>query len=431
MAERTPTSAILWAILFVFAAVAVVEVFVVDLRYGPDEPAHFIYVRSIAEDLRLPQWSTEVVSTEESAATHQAHHPPLYYAVLAVVYTVAKLAGAGFEGIWYALRIATVLFGIGWIYFSWRLAGELFREGSLAPVAVTAFTAFLPLSTYMSSVINNDVPQAMFFTWALWLLVVFLRTGKLAVMSGIWLGLIIGLSILTKAQGLLLVPLLALALLMLRNRGRGKGDYTYIYAALAACGTAVLVSGWWFIRSYMMTGQIIPQTLVRPILVDPVQVLLYPQEVFAVLHLATVNLFNYFWTPYWITERFEPGAIYTWGLGLVTVAAIVGLLVYLLRARQEHSGNPAIRPLVFLCAAIALLYLSIIYQAIFVDWYVFQQGRLMLPVAAGIGTVLVVGLRELTPQRLRRSLFYISLALLLVANWAYLGLVRLFYQFGG
>ena len=72
------------AILAAFTALAVSYSLVTRLRWGPDEPAHFIYIRSIATRFELPPISHKAIGTENSVATHDGHQPPLYYALMAI-----------------------------------------------------------------------------------------------------------------------------------------------------------------------------------------------------------------------------------------------------------------------------------------------------------------------------------------------------------
>lgn len=415
-------------ILLLFAATAVAEVFIIDIGYGPDETAHFIYVRSLSDRMQLPEPTTELSLDLDSYATYQAHHPPLYYALAAVVYRLSANFGAETSAIYHILRLMTVLFGVGWIYCTWRLAREFFGRESLAPLLVAAFTAFLPLSTYMSAVVNNDVPEAMFFTWALWLTLAFLRRGSVTAKVSVWMGIVIGLAVLTKAQGLLLLPLLVLAAGMVLKGKPWRQWWTLAKGLAPAFGVVLLISGWWFIRSCFLFGQFLPQMLVRPVLNDLVDAFVLPGQTAVALRIATVNLFHYFWTPYWITRNFSFAGCFTALVLVLSLAGCVGLLV-----RYTHQGKTTRihmegRCVGFLIAAVGILWVSVIYQVFFVDWYVFQQGRLLLPVASALGVLMIVGLSRLVPKSIRSGAYWTALLAIPAVNWAYLVVVWLFYQ---
>jgi len=424
--SAAPAGRTLAVLLALYLATSAVDAFIIRPGFGPDEPAHIIYVRSIAERFRLPDVSRSVVNDESSRATHQAHHPPLYYGVMAIVYRAAESCGAGPYGVRHALRLVTIFFGMGWVYLTWLFARETFGSGSLAPLAVAAFVAFLPLSTFMSAVVNNDVPEAMFFTWAMWMMLRAFKGRSLGRREAVMLGIVIGLAILTKAQGLLLVPLLAAAVLL------GGEKRTLLRGAAIAAGVAAAMSGWLFIRSALLFGQIIPQTLVRPVFSDPHELLVRFPAFLLVTKIATANLFLYFWTPYWITGRFmiAAGAI-TMLSAILTVGGAAGVICALLRSGRPEQRTAPRSVLFFAAAAVILLYVSVLYQALFVDWYVFQQGRLMLPGAAAIGVLLAAGLGYFIPAQWRRPSVWAAVMLLAAANWTYLFLVRFFYTIEG
>ncbi|HOS94103.1 MAG TPA: hypothetical protein PLQ54_12365, partial [Armatimonadota bacterium] len=95
VAPPPPTLAVrrvLWAILGAFALLSVVCAFVTRMGTAPDEAHHVAYVRYLATEMRLP------ILSEDSPAGYEAHQPPAYYALGALVWWVSR-------GNEYALRL--------------------------------------------------------------------------------------------------------------------------------------------------------------------------------------------------------------------------------------------------------------------------------------------------------------------------------------
>jgi uncharacterized membrane protein len=146
MPTRKPprTYRALGAILIGFAVIALVYSLVTPLKYGPDEPAHFIYIRSLATTLAPPPIAHTQTPTEDSIASHEGHQPPLYYAVMAMPYAILNAFGLPVDAIWRILRILGIGIGVIWIYFVYRLAREFFESEAYA-LATAGFVAFIPL----------------------------------------------------------------------------------------------------------------------------------------------------------------------------------------------------------------------------------------------------------------------------------------------
>ena len=65
---------------------------------------------------------------------------------------------------------------------------------------------------------------------------------------------------LTKATGLILLPVFAFALLLMGRSGKTSRKDLARYAGMTL-GIAFLISGWWFVRNQMLYGQPLPLQL--------------------------------------------------------------------------------------------------------------------------------------------------------------------------
>ncbi|MCJ7750133.1 MAG: glycosyltransferase family 39 protein, partial [Armatimonadetes bacterium] len=258
------------AILLVYCTLAVIQSYATRLQWGPDEPAHIVYVRSLAMDGRLPSLThdqTDDVYLRGAARTHQAHHPPLYYALAAVVgrafshrpddtvpYTDRE---SGVEhsftvpGPVRPVRLFSVLLGAVTLLCVWATARTVFPRRPEIWLAGTALLAFTPMFTYMSGVINNDSLVTALFAATAWQWARIVRFGASAV-DVLILGLLVGVAVNAKETGLALVVLSAVALALEPRASSWRQRVARIGALL---GLVALVGGWWFVHKQVIYGK--------------------------------------------------------------------------------------------------------------------------------------------------------------------------------
>ena len=262
---------------------------------APDEHHHFFTARFMGETKTVP-----LVTTAGPLIRQEAAQPPLYYILTAPLAALVDTSGA--EGqLWfnpevslgvpqpaninsfvhtereswpwqgYALaahlmRFLSTMIGLGTlicIYGSGRLIWPASPDVALL---ATALVAFLPQFGFLHGTITNDV------------LIIFLASAVLWQLLWIWfnqtttarlllLGVTIGLAVLTKMAGLLLLlpALPVLALMVWRDRQalnetggeKGSGGWRRLLrlAALVIV-PALLVSGWLLWRNWINYGDI-------------------------------------------------------------------------------------------------------------------------------------------------------------------------------
>ena len=401
----------LW-VLAVFAALAVSYSFAAKLKYAPDEPAHFIYIRSLAISHAPPPIAHHDTPTEQSESTHEGHQPPLYYAIMAVPFALLRSAGASGNAIWRVLRLLNLSIGLIWIVSVYALAREFFGRPSYA-VAAAAFVALIPTSSYMAGVINNEMLITLLFTCAMLPILRYFKTGSITPKSAAALGLIMGLAILTKAQGLLLVPMLLItAFAVWRRRHYASSAETFRSIAIAI-GAATAICGWWFVRCWMLYGTPFPQSLNIPGLprglIDLVST---PYLCARLAFYSTCAVFGYFWAPFWVIWPFvsKMGPL-VYVMGALTVLVLVGVVF-----RIRRGGVDA-RSLGLLLIAPLLVYVAWLRYTLFTDKWANLQGRLFLSVAAVVGIVWILGFDGLlVSDRSKRIGLAAGLALMLLAN---------------
>jgi 4-amino-4-deoxy-L-arabinose transferase-like glycosyltransferase len=182
---------------------------------APDEPAHYNFVRYVAQNMTLPELTMgcydqtylEQLKSQKFPAhlsitpvCYEHYQPPLYY-LLAV--PVFRATGGNL----FALRLFSVILGGVALVMVYKTV-DLFLPQTIFPLATTAFVAFGPMHLTMMASVNNDSLAELLFIGLSYLLLRWLLTGAgegsgVPIIAGVVLGLIL-LTKVTIYTGLLL-----------------------------------------------------------------------------------------------------------------------------------------------------------------------------------------------------------------------------------
>lgn len=195
----------------------------------PDEPAHYNFVRYVAQNIALPELvsgcydeaylnrlKTEKFPPELSVepVCYEHYQPPLYYLLAAPIFGLAN-------GNLLALRLLSVGLGALALVMVYRTVA-LFLPGGFFPAAVTAFVAFVPMHLAMLAAVNNDsLAELLFVTLIFVLLRWALAAGAGKEPVPLIAGVILGLILLTKVTVYTAVPLAAFILFLGDRSWRG------------------------------------------------------------------------------------------------------------------------------------------------------------------------------------------------------------------
>lgn len=402
----------------------------------PDEPAHYNYVKYVAEQGRLPElrpgdYPAEYLeeikgrrfppSMSIAPIRYESHQPPLYYALAATVYRLGLGvlgSGATDRELVVVLRLFSLLIGAITLLVAYRIVRRVYAKEPGLALGTAAFMAFLPMHLAMSAGVNNDSLAELMVALVAWRLVTIGGSRPAGRWSGLWswrntvgLGVLLGVALLTKMQSYVAVGLALLALgwdaLATRRLGAGISWSKALARAAAMLGVALAVVLPWLARNMLLYGAADPLGMVRHDQVAGGQLTTYQ---FLAEHGAArlagdlfMTTFHSFWGQFGWMGVPMPQRVYA-VLGVVSALAMAGLAVYLWGLRgQAGQDAPPTRMPVEDRRGMALLAAWALATTLVFLWYntkyVQHQGRYLFPALAPWGLAFTLGLRTI----LRRS----------------------------
>ncbi len=401
----------------------------------PDEPAHYNYVAYVAETGRLPElkpgdYPAEYLETLKAqrfrpglsvnSIRYEAHQPPLYYLLAALVYRLFAAIAPG--AVLLGLRLFSVALGAVSLILTYRLVRCLSPHDPSLALGVTAVSAFLPMHIAMTAAVNNDVLSDLLLVLIAWQLVR-TRPSSWGTREVVSLGVSLGLALLTKMQSWVAFGLVAIALAWeVRDTWRSAERFHWVeaailYAILVAIALAMALP--WLVRNMAVYGLGDPLGLRRhdQVVVGQLTTRTLIAQVGAKGYLRALvqTTFQSFWGQFgWMGVVLHPRIYFA--LAIVTSLAGVGLLRWALDLwrRRRDLSSLARRQLLLMAAWIVLTTLG------FIWWnlkYVQHQGRYLFPALTPLGLALVMGWREALRPPLHGSLGALGVAALALAFW--------------
>jgi hypothetical protein len=384
------------AVLAAYWALATAQSFATRLQWGPDEPGHIIYVRSLALDGRFPALThgeEENAYLPGAARTHEAHQPPLYYALAAVVWrafahlpqqTVTFRDQSGAEqsfrvpGAVRPVRLLSVVFGAAALLFAWGTARIVFPSRPALGLAGVALAAFTPMFTYVTGVINNDPLLILAFSAAGWQWARITRFGA-GWREALGLGLLLGLAMEVKETAVALVPISLLVLAVAPGQVaaaqgpanppcRPVGWRQRLAWMAATMGVTAGLSVWWFVQRWLVYGSALVYPYLYPLLGLPEE-----QRANLLRALPRLVLMFTFVPADVIGAHVDLEVITRCFLGLV-VLSVGGLALLLLRRRTGALPRYEGLSLALWMALALLVALGLLRNVLTVDWRMGTSG---------------------------------------------------------
>ncbi len=395
-------------IVAVYATIGVLYAALTPLWQVPDEPAHYNYVRALAEGRGIPvievgdydqayigRLTTEKFPPELpiEPLEYEDHQPPLYYLLATPVYLL-------FGGAVLPLRLLSVLFGAGLLLVAFGAVRTVFPARPELALMTAAFIAFIPQHVAMTAGVNNDALAELVVGGTLWALVVYVGGGH----DRPWpVGLLLTAALLTKTTTYFVAGVAVVAVLIRWRQERRTWGWMVGQLAWMLV-PALLLSAPWFIRNGLTYGWLDPLGLVRHNAVVEGQP--RSSEWLAdygwggLLSRLARTAFQSFWGQFGWMGVVLPARIYQ-ALALLSALLVAGFLWWLFdqcRPRLTLSQHASLLLLLISCFLTLLEFLW--YNLTFVQ----HQGRYLFPALIPIGMAAALGLDILAgvlPQRMR------------------------------
>jgi 4-amino-4-deoxy-L-arabinose transferase-like glycosyltransferase len=394
------TQWILGAIVLAYAAIAVLYAVLTPVWQVPDEPAHYNYVRALAQGNGLPvlevgdydQDYLSQLTTERfppdlpiDSVEYEDHQPPLYYAVATPLY----LASGGAV---VPLRLLSVVFGAGVLVAAFSTVKTVFPDRSDWALATAAFIAFVPQHIAITAGVENDALAELVVGCILWALVKYVQGAD----GRPWrVGVLLGVALLTKGTAYVSVGVAVIGAAARWRREKRSAGWLLSQVAWMLI-PALLLAGPWLIRNGLVYGwdDLTAQQRHEAVVAgQPRSVDWLADYGWTGLLLRLVRTtFQSFWGQFGWMGVLLPATVYQ-VLALLSVALVAGFGWWLFDKRRAALVSWQVSSMFVLassCAGTVLVFLW--YNLSFVQ----HQGRYLFPALIFLGMTAGIGATQWT-----------------------------------
>jgi len=211
---------------------------------SPDEERH----RREAAFKALPAaWGRE--DAVGGLPAYEALQPPLYYWLMSPVLRLAGDASLGDRVL--LLRLLSSLIASLAIPLVFLIGGTVLGDDAIA-AGCAAVAAAMPEFAIDIARVGNECLAVVLFTLLTWMVLELMLAG-LNYSRAIFLGVVLGLGLVTKAYFLAALPAIVLLLAYEFWRARGRRRTVLISGLIIGC-TSAAFAGWWYVRNLLTTG---------------------------------------------------------------------------------------------------------------------------------------------------------------------------------
>ncbi len=435
--DRLPFSVNLILVLTLYLLVGGLYAVYTPAWQAPDEPAHYNYVRYLAENGSFPvlrpgdyphAYLERIKHTRfppdmsVDPIRYEFWQPPWYYVLATPIY---RLWG----GALIPLRLFSVLLGAGVVVTAYAIALTIWPGDRGLALGTAAFVAFVPMHLTMMASVNNDALAELSLAVVMLRLMRFTRGDEPAARPYRYLtvsGLLLGLGLVTKATVYVAVPLALIALVLRQDRRPA----ILARRALALFGPALLLAVPWYIRNVTIYGwpDLLGTRNHDAVVVGQLRTADYLADVGWPTYLRdfVTTTFHSFWGQFgWMAVPMDR-RVYL-ALGLLSALMVMGVALAawnrifatispslpakeMAGARlspQSWLGRPVLDELIRVCKLNApevilvglwLIFTGLIYLYYNVSFVQFQ-GRYLFPALVPGGLFAALGLREILSRR--------------------------------
>ena len=426
----------------VFFALAATYSAITPLFESPDEVWHYAYVSQVAHTGQLPVQDPGQLQPW----AHEGSQAPLYYLLAALITApipdddlpsllvynphadigvvmpdgnANMLVHTGQES-WpwkgavfsvHTARLFSALLATGTVLTVYALGRVVWPERPAFALLAMTFVAFNPMFLFSAGSVSNDAMITLAASLSLWQLasLVTMEQDEPPLWRYVVLGLLVGLTVLSKLSGVAMVGLVGLALLW---RGFRRRSWRTALLGNAIVGIMVVaVAGWWYLRNHTLYGD---WTGIRPILSIMSPRALAPT--FSQWLVEASGFLQSFWGVFGHFSVLMPSAIYLVLCGVLAIGGI-GFAVSFLPNQSRRLPLPFRQTwgMLFLWCGLVLLAL------IRYTWLIpSSQGRLFFPAIASLAILWAAGWTVLIPSRLH---VLPALVMIPIAIWVPFGVI--------
>lgn len=231
------------AILMVWIYLFLAKMVKIGLDTGFDATKHLDYIRFILKEQTVPLatkgWSM--------------FHPPLFYLISSGFLEIFKPINFLVNPL-NLVKVIPFLCGVGNVWMAYALGRVVFKGDPLKVLFAVVMAGIIPMNIYLSAYVGNEPLHALLVGCSLLTTVYIFRSSEVRFSQMIYLGLLLGLAILTKitAWSILPVVFLSLAYKMMRI------DRTTLQEVISRLSLLLLViaviSGWYYVQNIKHFG---------------------------------------------------------------------------------------------------------------------------------------------------------------------------------
>lgn len=389
----------LLAIVLIYLTLAFLSIFRLPAINGPDEGEHLQYVRILRDQHAMPLLPRYVAAGQEARQGDQAQHPPLYYAVLAVVsYALPDPAP---DWAIRALKLMSVLMGLVALLTTAVCARRLWPDDATTALAAAASLAFLPMFWVMTSLLNNTAGSLAAGGVALLLLQKALAAERVRAAQWLWIGLAVSLGMLSKVTAIWLLPVVAVVI-WARWRREERREWRTLLAMVGPVVVPLLVLvGGWLLYNFTHFGVLMPERVLDrrylPMGVSTIFFLPFARNLLIHTIVATIPLSVV--APFWLLRGYVPNQLAMVLLILHALPPLLAVLISGYGQRRHIRERPEVHEALLLaCVLGGLAAWFVAVQAVLHDWNTgLYAGRYAIDAAPACALIWAAGIRKLIP----------------------------------
>lgn len=353
-----------YLILLPFCFLSIFYLFRVPFGQTPDEPAHLDYIINISRYGYFPDYYSCAI----------AHHPPLYYILMSFPYLIFNST--------LVLRVFSILFSIINLLIIEKIITllplEEYKKYNL-PVAVMGFCSLVPMYSFMSIAVNNDLFACLLGSLLIYFTLLSLEIKFSRNIFGFW-AIVIFSAIFTK---IILWPVAFISgAVIYLNQKNSRKKCTFLFLVI------LIGLFLWFIRNIILYGKwdILSWNKLREVeyfLTENKLILTNTKE-----WLLTV--FHSFWGIFGWFSIYLPLPAYQF-LRRMTVLLFIPFIYFIYRNLKKENKSQRLSVIIFIS------FFIIISMAIIRDNLNFfhPQGRYFFVVISVIGFYYIIGLLQI------------------------------------